>query len=313
MKLFNMFSLLAALLVLSAGCGNYVSYDGQGSGAPGVDVDTMPVVLDDLPELTTLNHYALAGVLASHTTRSAEGGYVLVDYGTLSEDAEAGYELERYAAALATIDPLKLEGKPAKFAYFINAYNVSVIRGVLERFEGDAAEFSVISSEGFFKDRLYTLGGVPLSLDQVENLVLRGAFEDAAQTAGLSAEELATLQRWNEAVWGGEPIDARLHAAINCGALGCPNLYDAAPHVYQPETLEMQLEAATRDWLANAEKGAGADGISMLFTWFEPDFVADAGSVEAFIAAHREGGTQGVNLTERLEYDWTLNAVGNAP
>ena len=306
--------LLLSLLSLSTACGNYVSYDAEGSTPAAVDIEQNPVVLEDAPMLTRVNHYALGGVLATHTSRDEAKGDVFVDYNALASDEEALYELERYAALLASIDPLMLESAEERFVYFINAYNVSVIRGVLERFEGDVEGFKVTESEGFFKDRLYTLGGETLSLDQIENLAIRGKFEDEAQTAGLEQETLAALQAWFEATWpDGKKVDARLHAALNCGALGCPNLYATGPYVYQTERLEEQLELATTSWLANAEKGAGPDGISMLFTWFEQDFVEDAGSVEAFIEAHREGGTSGVDLTDRLEYDWTLNAPENAP
>lgn len=303
--------LAATLMWCGVGCGNYVSYDADDvRAAP--QVDLMPVVIDDLPELDAFNHYAFAGVVASHTTQSADGQYILVDYNALAADEEATYELARYAASLASIDPLKLKDSKEQFAFFINAYNVSVIRGVLSKFEGDVASFSVVESDGFFKDRLYTVGGVALSLDQIENLAIRGQFDDEDQTFGLDEDTLAIVRSWHQAMWPDGKVDARLHAALNCGALGCPNLLAMGTHVYQARDLEAQLDAMTRAWLANPEKGAGAEGISMLFTWFESDFVNDAGSVEAFIAAHRDGGTQGVDLDTRLNYDWTLNAPENA-
>ncbi len=308
--------LIPALLgaLLTCGCGNYVSYDPADGSTPNApEVELMPVVIDDLPELDSFNHYAFAGVIANHTTTNADGNYVLIDYTTLAGDAEALYEIERYAAALASIDPLDLKSSDEQFAFFINAYNVSVIRGVLERFEGDPVSFSVINSEGFFKDRIYTVGGVALSLDQIENLAMRGKFDDENQTFGLEEDTLATLRSWFEAMWPDGKIDARLHAAVNCGALGCPNLLATGAYVFQARDLDAQLDMMTKAWLANPEKGAGPDGISMIFTWFEVDFVEDAGSVEAFITAHREGGMNGVDMNARLEYDWTLNAPENAP
>ena len=304
---------LAATLLFNVACGNYISY-GEGDGLRGAPGEvSAPVVLDDLPELKRLNHSAFAGLIAQHTVESEESEDVLVDYDAIRASEEATYELERYAATLASLDPLKLESKAERFAYFINAYNASVIRGVLARYKGDAATFNVERSEGFFRQRLYTLGGVVLSLDQIENLAIRGKFDEPSQTEGLDEETLQVLRQWFEATWEGEVPDARLHAAVNCGALGCPNLLAHGAYVYRAEELEEQLEERTRAWLQSAEKGAGPQGISMLFNWFKQDFIDDAGSVEAFIEAHRDGGVEGVDLTRRLEYDWTLNAPGNAP
>ncbi len=301
-------SVLCVVCGALVGCGNYVSYDGDASA---VEVESMPVVLEDAPKFKQLDHLTFAGVLAAYSSTSTDQNYVVLDYASMSQSEEALYELERYAALLASIDPLTLESEDERFAFFINAYNVSVIRGVLERFDGDASGFSVLESEGFFKDRLYTVGGQTLSLDQVENLVMRGKFEDATQTAGLDDATLVVLRSWFDAVFPDGVVDARLHAAVNCGALGCPNLNDSAPFVYQATQLDAQLEQATARWLSNAEKGAGPDGISMIFTWFVDDFNQDAGSVEAFIAAHREGGIDGVSLDDRLDYDWSLNSLEN--
>jgi len=298
----KMMSIGALVLVLS-GCGQYVSY-GDG-GDPEPDAIRETATLGDFPELEEFNHYTFAGLVAGHTSVSDDGQYVYVDYLGWSGDEEARYELERYTSALATVDPSQLSSADERLAYWINAYNASVIRGVLEKFEDDTS-FRVIDSPDFFGERAYTLGGVTLSLDQIEQGVIRGDFENDGVKA-LSAEELARVETWHQEMWPDGEIDARFHAAVNCGALGCPNLLASAPFAYQADELDAQLEQATRAWLASPEKGAGADGVSMLFTWYKDDFVNDEGSVEAFIAKWRDGGTDGVALDKSLDYDWALN------
>lgn len=296
--------LMVCLGATLVGCGQYVSYGEEGPPRGG----PVTVEVPELGEVDALNHYAFAGLVASFAAREGGGEDVLIDYARWAEDDEARFLLEDYLVTLAAVDPSSLGSPQAQLAYWINAYNASVIQGVLERFEGDLG-FSVIESPGFFSDRVYVLGGVALSLDQIEQGVIRGDFDREGISTGVTEEERAQMERWHEELWGGEVPDARYHAVVNCGALGCPNLLAEAPFAYQAERLDEQLERATRAWLASARKGAGPDGVSMLFEWYEEDFARDAGSVEAFIEAHRDGGAGGVDLDARLDYDWTLNTT----
>ena len=57
----------------------------------------------------------------------------------------------------------------------------------------------------------------------------------------------------------------------------------------------------------HAGKGAGVDGISQIFRWYEADFIQSHGSIESFIEQHRTDGTAGVALDSTLPYDWALN------
>ena len=292
---------LAALLL--AGCGQYVRYDGEAPAAP-----VAPGAASaGLEQVTQLEHRALADLLASFTVRD-DDGQALVDYPAWEADPEARYQLEAYVGLLAGVDPSGLEGPAERLAYWINGYNAGVIQGVLERFERDLS-FRVIDSPQFFSGRRYTFGGLVISLDQLEHLAMRGQFGEESYTAGLSQEELDQLRAWHEQLWPDGEVDARLHAAVNCGAIGCPDLLAVAPFVWRADQIEAQLERATRRWLADPATGAGPDGISRIFTWFEPDFVAHSGGVSEFIAAHRERGLEGVELGERLEYDWALNTA----
>ncbi len=302
MKVAKWFVVVCAALS-ALGCGQFVEY---GEGAP-PPVDATPLGGGEVEvgDLTELNHYTWGGLVASFTV--VEGGNVLVDYAAWSEDDEALAELDRYLGVLASVDASNLSSPEQRQAYWINAYNAATIRGVIADFEGDAAGFSVITSGVFFDTPRFTFGGVTMTLNQLEHGVLRGeAGHPALESASQEAKD--AMARWGGEIWGDGGLDARFHAAINCAALGCPNLLAQAPYVWRAEGIDDQLEQATRAWLASPVKGAGPSGISNLFEWYEADFAADAGSVEAFIAEHREGGTAGVDLNTTITYDWTLNA-----
>ncbi len=282
-------------MALLGGCGQYTTYDGS---LPGGNT------IDELRNATRLNHLALAGPSALYVRETDDGSSVVVDYDGWSADPEALHLLDDYLAALGTVLPTSLESEAERLAYWINGYNASVIRGVLDNYEG-SHDYSVIDGS-FFDEARYTFGEVLLSLNQVEQGVIRGDF-DHASLVSVAGDVRDLIELWHEDLWDGDPVDPRVHAVLNCAALGCPNLLASAPYVYRADRLEEQLETATRRWLDNLEKGAGPDGISQLFDWYAEDFTAGGGSVEGFITAHRSQGLTGVDTTSFIPYDWTLN------
>lgn len=289
-----------ALSCALAGCGDYIklSDDADGSVAGGS--------LEDFPTVDRLSHYQLSALLAPFVQR--KGQFVLLDYDGLAADKEALYLLDRYRAMLAAVDPSDLRGPDQRFAYWVNGYNASVIRGVIAKYRGKHT-FKVIDSAGFFSQRRYTFAGIQLSLDQVEHVITRGKLDHAA-AAGVDAQTKKRFETWHRQLWPDGKVDARLHAAFNCAALSCPNLLATDPYVYDPATLDKQLEAQITSFLDSA-KGASGTGISSLFDWYGQDFVDDAGSVDKFIAKHRTKGTSGIDTDRFLDYDWTLNIEGN--
>lgn len=256
-----------------------------------------------------LTHFVFAEVLRRHT-KSAGSGYVVLDYPALLKDGESRGALTGYLQALGCGDPKALESKNERLAYWVNAYNGAVIKSALEGMSkleaGKQESFSPITSGIFFDTPLPDLKG--LTLNQIEHGVARGDFARPE----LQAKQ-AELKVWHDQIWAGKKVDPRLHAVFNCGALSCPNLKDKGPFVYQAQTLEQDLAAQTKAWLAEPKKGAGPEGISELFNWYKADFVASHGSVKGFIEAHRDGGVTGVKLDKFLTYDWRLNSPGNTP
>ncbi len=289
---------LALLAALGLGaCGQYTTYDGS---LPGGNT------IEELREVTRLNHYGLAGPVQQYVTPTVDGSFVVVDYDGWRQDPEALHLLDDYQATLATVLPTALESHAERLAYWINGYNASVIRGVLDHYDGDH-DYRVIDGV-FFDEARYTFGGVLLSLNHVEQGVIRGDFADPTLTA-LAPDVRDMVELWHDDLWDGGAVDPRVHAALNCAALGCPNLLATSPFVYRADVLDEQLETAPRGWLDNPHKGAGPQGISQLFDWYVEDFTAGGDTVEGFIAAHRSDGLGGVDVEQFIPYDWTLNIV----
>lgn len=298
---------IAALLAL--GCGEYVEYANE---APG----TGPIARGSLDEETKeklskvdrFDHVLLDGVLATAIVEGQDGTYVYVDYARLAASDEALLLLDQYLATVDIVTAEQLADTGERLAYWINVYNASVIRGVLDAWDGDSS-YSVSEEDFvFFQIPQWSAGGEIWSLDQIEHGIIRGdQGHDAYVSADATAQ--ARMLELHENLWQGAPLDARIHVALNCAALSCPNLPSGTPFVYRPAVLEEQLDAASRSFCNNAIKGAGPDGISQLFSWFGQDFELRFGSATNFVATHRDGGLDGVNVDRFIEYDWSLNAA----
>jgi len=213
----------------------------------------------------------------------------VVDYAGLKESEAA---LDAYLAALARVDPETLERDDA-LAFWINGYNAFTLKLMLERYPGIESIKDIPSSKRW-KAKRWAVMGKRYSLDQIEHEILRPM---------------------------GEP---RIHFAIVCASFSCPDL---APEAFLAETLDDQLTAATKLFLANRDKGLsfGKEAgwlygtnyvlhVSKIFDWFEKDFkTSDRSVVEfvlkyapddavAFIKKHRKDLD-----VEHLSYDWSLN------
>ena len=158
-------------------------------------------------------------------------------------------------------------------AFYINAYNLSVISGILKAYPVD----SPLKAHGLFKEQLFEIAGKKMTLSELEKKVL--------------------LERYQ---------DPRLHFVLNCGALGCPPLI---PEAYLPATLEKQLEEQTKKALDNpnfirVDSFTETIALSQIFEWYKQDFQP---SVSAFIAKHRSQKLAADFQTTYYNYDWTLN------
>ena len=191
--------------------------------------------------------------------------------------------LERYLQLMADIDPRKLS-RNEQFPYWVNLYNALTISVVLQNPEKSSIRrmgrrfFSV----GPWDDELITIAGIPLTLNDIEHRILRPIWQDR-----------------------------RIHYAVNCASLGCPNLDQRA---YTSRTFEQQLSKAEHEYL-NHPRGVKVvdDGrlhLSSLFNWYQEDFAASEDALILYLAGHNQS-LANVSASPRSEirysYDWSLN------
>lgn len=160
---------------------------------------------------------------------------------------------------------------PAEWkAFYINAYNIAVIHVIATNWP--VRSILDLESGKVFQSPRVRIQGRRISLDDLEKKVLRPSD------------------------------DPRIHFALVCAAIGCPDLR-AEP--YMPATLDKQLNDQTVLYL-NSARGAIVSGntlrLSKLFEWYAADF-KDA---RAFVARFRKL-PHGLRPVTDIEYDWRVN------
>ncbi len=221
-----------------------------------------------------LDWSAYDALLAAHVTAGERNGihHHRVDYQAVGQDP-------RYAQALALIANFpvaQLTERNARLAFYINAYNLYAIKMVIDHLPLESIRDVGSLFSPVWGKEAGIIGGKPVSLDEIEHEILRPM---------------------------GEP---RVHFAIVCASLSCPNLRTEA---FTAEKLEQQLDDQTRSFLQDSSKGLALEGnrvrVSQIFDWFGEDFEA-AGGVESFLRRYRDLPAS-IRLRPDLPYDWSLN------
>jgi hypothetical protein len=211
----------------------------------------------------------------------------LVDYRAVKADPAYAQALN----ALAESRPDALTSDAERIAFWVNAYNLAAIKAVLDQYPTKSVKDGGSLLSPIWKKKVVTVARTVYSLDDIEHGILRKAFR--------------------------EP---RVHFAIVCASLSCPDLR-AEP--FEAARLDAQLDQQAAAFLSNVTKGLepGADGkttrVSSIFKWFAGDFAA-SGGVAAFIRAKsspavaaRLGALTDAGLSY-LDYDWSLNDIARS-
>ncbi len=195
-----------------------------------------------------------------------------VDYDAIYSNPKSLNELMALGEGIS----VSKDDKQTYQAFWINAYNLSVIKGIINNFPTK----SPLDDKGFFDKTKYKLAGKSITLNDIENTILRAEFKDP-----------------------------RFHFVLVCGAIGCPPLIN---DVYMPKTLDAQLTKQTKlaldgdDFITINTKKKTIEG-SEILKWYKEDFTMNGASEIDFINMYRnEKVPSGYKLTY-FAYNWNLN------
>ena len=230
----------------------------------------------------TIDHTAFGDILARYV-KPRPDGVNRFDYGGFS-DADRRL-LARYLSALSGV-PISQYARPEQRAFWINLYNALTIQVVLDHYP--VASIRKISiSPGFFSagpwaKELVQVESEALTLDDIEHRILRPIWKDP-----------------------------RIHYAVNCAAIGCPNLERTA---FTADNTEAMLDAGARAYV-NHPRGArvsnGRLQTSSIYRWFKEDFGDNDAGVIQHLSRYSQPDLKlalaGVSRIADHEYDWSLN------
>ena len=197
--------------------------------------------------------------------------------------------LDAYVARLEAT-PISRFNPAEQRAYWINLYNALTVRLVLQHYPVDSildidlsgGFLDSLLGDGPWQRKLAVVEEEDLSLDDIEHRILRP-------------------------IW----TDPRIHYALNCAALGCPNLQREA---FTAGNTDALLEAAARAYVNHPRGVRIFDDeliVSSLYLWYEDDFGGDEVSIIAhlrrYAGAELSRGLIGRTEIEDDEYDWALN------
>lgn len=177
-------------------------------------------------------------------------------------------EFETFLRALGSVDENVFESwtEEQRLAFWINAYNAFTIKAIIDHYP---------------IKRSFTLVGIfyapSNSILQIKGVWTKLQFRALGNMVTLEEIEHETLRKkFNE---------PRIHMAINCASISCPDLRNEA---YTPEKLEEQLADASTNFVNNPDKGvyvneqSGKVKLSKIFKWFGDDFINNYGSKKLF-------------------------------
>ena len=195
-----------------------------------------------------------------------------VEYGEIKKNQSNLNELTK---AIADFDFDK-ESVAGQKAFLINAYNILVISGIVNKFPIK----SPLDVSGFFDRVKYKVIGKKMTLNDIENKMIREKYKDP-----------------------------RFHFALVCGANGCPVIINKA---YLPATIDAQLTNQTRIAVNNANFTRVSDEaktvkLSQLFDWYKDDFLTKGDNYIDFLNKYRTDKIPDNYKVYLYTYDWTLN------
>lgn len=170
------------------------------------------------------------------------------------------------------------EDNPAIFqSFWINGYNLLVIKSIVENYPIR----SPLDKAGFFDTDKHDIGGIQITLNDIEHTLLRAKF----------------------------PKEPRFHFVLVCAGLGCPPIINKA---YFPKTLDAQMEQQTTIALNNPafiQVNKNKVRISQIFEWYKSDFTQDGNNLTDFINQYRTEKLPDKVKVSFYDYNWSLNEL----
>jgi len=215
----------------------------------------------------------------------------LVDYKLLKNDER----LDEYIDQLSKTNPAEIVNDDYKKAFWINAYNAYTIKFVLDEYPVESINDlhwgglylgTVLGTTLWDKNKVF-INNKPLSLNNIEHDTLRKKIGDE-----------------------------RVHFALVCASISCPNLRNKA---YEGFKLNEQLEEEARNFFNDQTKNrfdvnTKTAHLSKILDWYDDDFGNNKQELLIYVTQYlNESLANEIKSNieewqiEYLDYNWELN------
>jgi len=191
-------------------------------------------------------------------------------------------DFQAYLDDLSANPPQESWSKNEKLAYWINAYNAFTVKLIIDNYPLESIQdlhpmFKIPGLNTVWHKEFFKIGGEEESLNDIEHKILRKQFN--------------------------EP---RIHFAINCASVSCPNLRNEAFFAHK---MEAQLTEQAKKFINDTSKNklsANQLELSKIFSWFKGDFTKKT-SLIAFLNQYADIKIAKDADIDYLDYNWQLN------
>ena len=230
-----------------------------------------------------IDHSRWQDLLDRYLDAKHPSGVYRFDYANITPEDQQ--KLIDYLNTLQALDP-RHYSRATQYAYWINLYNALTVKLVLDHYPVDSIKDirqGLLDFDGPWNNDIALVVGQTLTLDDIEHGILRPIWRDN-----------------------------RIHYAVNCASLGCPNLW---PQVYTADNTEQLLNQAAEAYI-NHPRGVSFEdsqlSISSIYDWYQVDFGGNPAGVLAHLQQYANTTLKpqlaSYQARLRYQYDWTLNA-----
>lgn len=247
--------------------------------APGKKYWNQWIAFDPLSE-QQINYPVWKSFLEKYTTQKKAQVYVKYKSVTNKDKSQLSKAIEQL-----TQKDISHYNRDEQLAYWINLYNMETVYLILQHYP--VASITDISFSYFgygpWDKKLLNVNDTDISLNDIEHRIIRPI--------------------WN---------DPRIHAAVNCASISCPNL-NTEP--YTGSDIDEQLNQAFKAFV-NSKKGVQISGnrliLSKIFDWYGQDFGDTSQEMKAFISYYAQTKVIAneilkTNKVVYKKYNWDLN------
>ena len=210
-----------------------------------------------------------------------DGKQALVNYSHLKNDRKLNVSFNSYLKDLSRVTTIQYDSftRDQKLAFLINAYNAFTFKLIVDNYPTKSIR-KIFTWSDPWKEKFFKLLGEDMNLNMIEHGIIRKKFK--------------------------EP---RIHFAVVCASIGCPNILKNA---YTSSNLESELGNSERHFFQDQNKNYynssnGKIYVSKIFDWYGDDFkqTKQGSLIKYLMHQHKLTGKEPGH--SYLSYSWDLN------